>query len=431
MELRDAPYLRSGGQTLVTPREDFSIAEMERVLSQRPLRQMQEQAWHTSAPQTARGLLEENKQLIQEKQERKALQKQSSREYFDQMAQENRTFMDRDKAKMMGRRSAQRELAQHYKSKMAEKEQSKANEYNKKLQDGVQIQFFPFVEGDNINRNREAQNQKMREEMCSFLQTQREKQPPRTDMLMVETSSENAIKYPEMPLQRPSGSSQPRRRNVTASHPDASMGPSDAIAPHMSRHPRFLSWSREHMSRQLHDTHIRKVLEDKVQAAKAELEAQAQKNHDDLRDWHEGLLVHDALRSDNGRARAAENQHVQDVLRHQMRESEERRQSKHADIFGTNGYFGPEEKKVQSPEMHTELCSDLIHQMQVNQQRRSYDRDQKLRQERRLIDNGIAEMAQDRHMQRHKAQQHEDVLTATWNSQQKIKSASKAVEGIA
>jgi len=60
---------------------------MERVLSQRPLRQMQEQAWHTSAPQTARGLLEENKQLIQEKQERKALQKQSSREYCDQMAQ--------------------------------------------------------------------------------------------------------------------------------------------------------------------------------------------------------------------------------------------------------------------------------------------------------------------------------------------------------
>ena len=90
------------------------------------------------------------------------------------------------------------------------------------------------------------------------------------------------------------------------------------------------------MSRQLHDTHIRKVLEDKVQAAKAELEAQAQKNHDDLRDWHEGLPVHDALRYDNGRARAAENQHVQDVLRHQMRESEERRQREHADIFGTD-----------------------------------------------------------------------------------------------
>jgi len=35
------------------------------------------------------------------------LQKQSSREYFDQMAKENRTFMYRDKAKMMSRRSAQ------------------------------------------------------------------------------------------------------------------------------------------------------------------------------------------------------------------------------------------------------------------------------------------------------------------------------------
>jgi len=357
------------------------------------------------------------------------LQKQSSREYFDQMAQENRTFMDRDKAKMMSRRSAQRELAQHYKSKMAEKEELKANEYSSKLQDGVQIQFFPFVEGDNINKNRETQNLQMREEMRSFLQTQQEKHPPRTDMLMVETSNENAIKYPEMPVQRSSGSSQPGRKGV--SQPDVSMMQGDAIAPHMSRHPRFLSRAREHTSRQLHDNHIRKVLADKVQATKAELEAQAQKNHDDLRDWHEGLLVHDAMRYDNGRARVAENQRVQDVLRHQMRESEERRKSEHADIFGSIGYFGPEEKEVQQPEMHTELCSDLIQQMQVNQQRRSYDRDLKLRQERRLIDNGIAEMAQDRHMQRHKAQQHKDVLTATWNSQQKIKSASKAVEGIA
>merc|ERR1712008_641968 len=134
---------------------------------------------------------------------------------------------------------------------------------------------------------------------------------------------------------------------------------------------------------------------------------------------------------DTGRARAAENQRVQDVLRHQMKESEDRRKREHQDIFGSAGYFGPEEKEVQPPEMHTELCSDLIQQMQVNQQRRLHENDKKLRQEIRLIDNGIAEMAQDRHMQRHKARQHRDVLTATWNSQQKIKSASKAVESIA
>mmetsp|Transcript_90025 Transcript_90025/g.179011 ORF Transcript_90025/g.179011 Transcript_90025/m.179011 type:complete len:432 (+) Transcript_90025:39-1334(+) len=431
MDLREAPYLRSGGQTLVTPREDMSVADMEQALTQRPMRRMQERVRHVSAPQTARGLLEENKQLIQEKLERKGLEKKHSREYFDRMAQENRTIMDRDKAKTMSRRSEHQQLAQHYKSKMAEKERLKANEYNSKLQDGVQIQFFPFVEGDNINRNRETQNQQMREEMRSFLQTQRDKRPPRTDMLMVETSNENAIKYPEMPFQRSIGSSLPRRGDSSATQPDASTGPGDAVAPHMSRHPRFLSRARDHMSRQLHDNHIRKVLDDKVQATRAELEAQAQKNQDDLRDWHEGLLVHDALRYDNGRARAAENRRVQDVLRNQMKESEDRRKREHQDIYGTVGYFGPEEKEVQPQDMHTELCSDLIQQMQVNQQRRSYDRDQKLRQEKRLIDNGIAEMAQDRHVQRHKAKQHKDVLTATWNSQQKIKSANKAVESIA
>jgi len=426
--MREAPQLRSGGQTLVTPREEMSVAEMEQALSQRPLRRMPERVRHASAPQTARGLLEENKQLIQEKLERKALQKQSSQEYFDRMAQENRIVMDRDKAKMMNRRSAQRELAQHYKAKMAEKEQFKANEYSSKLEDGVQI-HFPFVEGDNINRNRKTQNQQMREEMRSFLRTQREKQPPRTDMLMVETSNENAIKYPEMPFQRSTGSSLPRRRDTSAPQPDASTQ-GDVVAPHMSRHPRFLSRAREHASRQLHDRHIRKVLEDKVQATQEELEAQAQKNQDDLRDWHEGLMVHDALRHDNGRARVAENRRVQDVLRNQMKESEERRKREHQDIFGGIGYFGPEEKEVQPQGMHTEHCADLIQQMQVNHQRRIHENDKKLRQEKRLIDNGIAEMAQDRHMQRHKAKQHKDVLTATWSSQQKIKSAIKAVENI-
>jgi len=197
----------------------------------------------------------------------------------------------------------------------------------------------------------------------------------------------------------------------------------------MGRHPRFLSRAREHMSRRLHDVHVRKALEDKVEQTRAELEAQSRRRQAELRQWEEGMLVNDALRYDSSQAKATERRKHADFLRSQITERRGRQDQEHQDQHAEiAGYYGPEEKEVQDMGLHREHCSDLIKQMEVDKQRRSSSRNQRLRQERRLIDNCLAEMAQDRDKERHKTVQHREVLTTTWKSQQKIKRAIKNLD---
>merc|ERR1712194_115944 len=92
------------------------------------------------------------------------------------------------------------------------------------------------------------------------------------------------------------------------------------------------------------------------------------------------------------------------------------------------GYFGPDEKEAQPGKIHNVHCTDLIHQMEIDHQRRASSRNQRLRQERRLVDNCMAEMSQDRDKEREKTLQHRQVLTTTWKSQQKIKDAVKSID---
>merc|ERR1711920_841329 len=104
---------------------------------------------------------------------------------------------------------------------------------------------------------------KQREEMRGFLEKQRELKPPRMDTLLAETAVDNRLAYP-------SASSSTGTRADHHSLVD-SLDADDDVAPHMARYPRFLSRAREHMSRRLHDVHVRKALEDKVQQTKTEL----------------------------------------------------------------------------------------------------------------------------------------------------------------
>jgi len=425
---RHSPHLKTNGQSVLraalTPRDetatkggasskvqDMSITDMEKALSAKPSRRIPEQVRDGHAPQTARALLEENRQLIQEKSERKALARKNSREFVERLLAQDRMTTEGDKAREIGRRHAQRELAQYYKAEIAEKEQAKASEYRSKVESGVEIQYFPFVEGETINKSREAKSAKMREEMRGFLNHQREKHPPRTDTLLAETSHEHNIRY---------GNSR-----------EGSVLPGDDVAPHMNRHPRFLSRAREHMSRRLHDAHVRKALEDKVLQTRAELESASQQREAERQQWEEGMQVNDALRYDLSQAKAMEKKKHAEILKSQMKERADREQrvhrEQHADI---TGYYGPEEKELQETGLHREHCTELIKQMEVDNSRRCNSRNARLRQERRLIDNCMAEMLQDRSKERQKNVLHREVLTTTWKSQQKIKHAVDTLEGL-
>jgi hypothetical protein len=448
MAAQPSPRLASGGRNVVAADmagekksvKDMSIGEMENAL-ERFSKRLPDKGNANYAPQTARALLEENKQLIQEKRDRKALERQNSREFTETLLAKDRLTTDNDKARDIGRRHAQRELAQYYKSQIAKKENSKSSEYSRKVDSGVAIQYFPFVEGENINASRQVQAQREKEEMRVFLKKQLQDNPPRTDSLLEDVDNNYAHKYPAMPVhgrgnQTDRPSSGPRSASCGPAMGISAIGEremqvmqGDEVAPHMQRYPRFLSRAREHMSRRLHDAHVRKTLEDQVRATKSELEAQAAKRSTEAQQADDGMLVNDALRYDSSQAKAVERRRNAEHLMQQIEEKQKIERDFKQARNEPAGYWGPEEKGVvQGSNLHKVHCSDLLKQMEVNQHRKLDSRSRRLRQERRLVDNCMAEMSQDRERDRQKAQQHKDVLVTTWKSQQKIKQALTHVE---
>eukprot|EP00929_Paragymnodinium_shiwhaense_P007986 TRINITY_DN111905_c0_g1_i1.p1 TRINITY_DN111905_c0_g1~~TRINITY_DN111905_c0_g1_i1.p1 ORF type:complete len:480 (+),score=152.95 TRINITY_DN111905_c0_g1_i1:53-1441(+) len=416
---------------------DMSLAEMEKAL-QKYSKKRPDQNQLNNAPQTARALLEENKRLIEEKKARKALERKNSREFTESLLANDRSNNETDKARDIGRRQAQKELAQYYKAQIAKKQASKESEYQRKLDAGGDVAFFPFVEGENITKTRVEQCKIEAEEMRAFLARQLYDNPPRIDPLLQDVDTNYTHKYPHMP---PGGGTKKRAKSSDARHvvdpqelkgsagivPESLIG--DEVAPHMQRYPRFLSRAREHMSRRLHDEHVRKALEEKVLETKRRLESEATKRAVEMKQADDGTLVNDALRYDSGKAKADERLRNAEYLKKQMNEKKGKLQAEKQERERPGGYWGPDNKPSEDvAAQNKELCGDLITQMHVNQHRRLDSRCRRLRQERRLIDNCMAEMSQDRQRDRQKHQQHREVLVQTWESQQKIRKAMEKVE---
>merc|ERR1711904_496876 len=206
----------------------------------------------------------------------------------------------------------------------------------------------------------------------------------------------------------------------------------NGVAPHIGgKHPLFLSRNREHMSRRINDSHVRRAMEDKVELCKTQLEQLAMDRHREARGHEEGLMINDALRYDNALIKASERAKNAEFLRGQINERkiradmERKEQQKEC-----AGYWGPEEKNLQAGEIHQDHCNHLIHQMEVDQHRRLDDKHRKLQQEKKIVKNAMMEMAIDRVKATDKSQRQKKVLTQTWNNQAKIREAMKVVENI-
>jgi len=441
------PMLSQGVVACDSYIKNMSCYEMEQLLQ----KQTRRPAGH-GAPQSAGALLEENKQLSLEKKHRKALDRKNSREFVERLLAEDRVVTEADKAKDIGRRTAQRGLAQYYKAKIAEKEIEKTAEHQTKRDKGVDIQFFPFLEGETISQHRKAEAAKMRDEMRNFLQKQHEENPPRADALMLDADVEYQHRYPLMPVCSVSarGPRQPldslsdlctvQQRHGSASargcgsasarsSREGSCGDAGQTGPHLARYPKFLSRAREHMSRRVHDSHVRKALEDKVERTKAELEELNQKRHAEAQDWEDGLMVNDALRYDGSRLKAAENHKN---ATHLLQQAEERRQHKKRELEANRaepaGYWGPDDKDLHDPDALRQLASGLIQQMEAKQNRKLDSRCRRLQQEQVVVDNSLAEMSSDRAKENEKLVQHRAILTTTWESQQQLQKVKKRID---
>merc|ERR1719253_1392634 len=161
------------------------------------------------------------------------------------------------------------------------------------------------------------------------------------------------------------------------------------------------------MSRRIQDTHVRKALEDKVERTKAELQELTRRQKIEAQQWEEGMAVNDALRYDGTRMKAIERQKNAEYLKQQV---QERRDKESKDVEARRaeiaGYWGPDEKALRDPQNLRSHCTDLIQQMEVNQNRKLDSRSKRLVQERNVIDNSLAEMSADRSKEREKYQVH-------------------------
>lgn len=424
---RGVPRLRSSGQDIVSA--PLTSRERNRAKpSKESCGEDEQQASDTRSqsskkpestrgqrePQTARGLLEVNKQLVEKKKEEHAMARKKSREFIDEMLQGDQKIIESDKAKDVSRRMAQKELARYYKGKIVEKEQDKANSYKSKLDAGAGEDYFPYTEGEHINKTRQAQHALMREEMRGFLKEQRDTKPGRAGKQLEKLAGESTFTGLYEGLTFGELEPEPVRSGSSMSN---------------AKQPRFLTRPTAHMSRRIQDDHVRKALEEQVQRTKEDLEKLQASRVQEAQAWEEGMTVNDALRYDAAESKSSERKKNASYLRAQIeererkdaREKEERRQTK-------AGYWGPEEKRCLSGSSFLNHNSDLIAQMEVNQHRRLDSRNRRLIQERRLVDNSLAEISQDRDVERQKLALHKEVLVTTWDSQRKIREVMNRIE---
>jgi hypothetical protein len=383
-----------------------------------------------AAPQTARALLETNQALARDKHKRQEEEKQLSQVFVDRLLADDRLSVENDKARDLTRRQIQRELTLGYKAAIAEKEDNRAAAYQAKVNENEHSEYFPYVEGESIRRARAQQTDALRGEMQAFLKSQKEQRPPRMDRLIVDTGSQYTHRYPSMPPEIGTRGS--------ALQPELAADPREAyrddalVAPHIGeRSSKFHSRAVAHMSRRICDDHVKKALEDKVSMTQRELEAAQRKQQIEAREFKEGLEASDVRRFDTARSKARERQlhaeflqsQIMDRQRHHEAERKERREA-------PAGYWGPEEKDVGGAQVHIAMTSDIIKQMEVNQNRRLESRGRRLRQEQKIIDNCMAEIAMDRAKDHEKQMKHRHVLTSTWQSQQQIKQAKVGIEAL-
>ncbi|CAE7304829.1 unnamed protein product, partial [Symbiodinium sp. CCMP2592] len=418
--MRETPRLTGmEGSNPQTPRssnraQEMSISDMESKLLPRPLKGGR----HGSLPMSARELLEDNKQLILEKKEQKALARKNSRELVQKLIEEDRVKSEGIKATDQSKRSMQRELAQQYKAAIEKKEAQRAA-VKAAASQGQHISYFPFVEGETIAKGRAAKSAVLREEMQGFLQQQRQKQPPRNDALIKDTRADNVLLYSIRPNATVPVS---RKEKMDVEVEETDMKLVDESGAHMARHPLFLTKSRDHMSRRLYDEHVRRALEDKVEQTKVELATLAKKRQDEINMLEDSMLVADALRHDGTTAKADARRRHALFLKDQIEEQRQRRRAeKESKRIEAAGYWGPEEKPTQTVETHRSHCQDLIKQMEVDQNRRLIDRSMRLRQEQQIVNNCMVQMEQDRELERQKVAQHRDVLVTTWQSQVQLR----------
>jgi len=391
----------------------MTIGEMENRLLPKPSK-----GGRGSLPMSARELLAENKQLIEEKKEQKALARKNSREMVQKLIEEDRMKSEGIKATVQSKRSMLKDLAQQYKASITRKEEERAALKTSKK--GQPLSYFPFVEGERIAKGRAAKSAVLREEMQGFLQKQREMKPPRNDPLIQDTRVDNVLLYPVVP-----------KVQHGDAVPDEELKLVDETCPHMQRHPVFLTKARDHKSRRLYDDHVRRTLEEKVEQTKMELALQAKKRKDELATLEDSMLVADALRHDGTTAKADARRRHAMFLKEQIEEQQKRKQMEKADKkMEAAGYWGPEDKPTQSNATHRSHCHDLIKQMEVDQNRKVVDRSMRLRQEKQIVNNCLAQMELDREMEKQKIAQHREVLVTTWQSQLKLREAMRNIEGI-
>lgn len=421
MSARPSPSLQGAGLAAMTPRgcmpegSGLQVEDVEQRLARYSRKPKPNTQNASAGPYTARSLLEENQRLAALKSENKKLDRKASKELVDEMLNHDQQNEEYERKKQLKRRETHQALAQKYRAAIVKNELAQAEEYSKKQASGPGEVFFPFTEGETVERYRQAQNSMLRSDMQDYMREQSEKCPPRYDELMASVSHQHQHLY-------------------AASGSNATSKPhgQPRVAPHIGgKHPLFLSRNRQHMSRRKNDSHVTQAMDDKVELFKTQIEQLAADKHKEVQQHEEGLMINDALRYDNALMKAVERKKTQEFLKAQIAERDARiEQEKKEQRAACCGYFGPEEKNLQQPEVHEDHCRTLISQMATDQHRRIDVKYHQLQEEKQIVNNTMHVMATDRAKAVEKAARQKEILTKSWKNQKKIRTAMETVERI-
>lgn len=395
----------------------------------------------------ARRIAQDNQLMVQAKIDKEVDEKKKVKEREQNFLQKEMLKEKGEQTKNVGKKQEQRQLAEYYREMIKEKEEGRANQYQSKVQAGVAMNFFPFVDGERVKKDREVKSQEMNREMRSFLQRQREARPVRQDGVNPQLNRGHMVDYPSFPApstgRPPTGSLSERGppgtpraagegRLGTAGSALVRRPSGEAQASSQVDAPPRFEQRPEGLPRQQDDTHVRRALEAKVQETKNELAVLNQRKQLEMQLWEEGLAVSDAIGADSSQQKAiAVRRHGEDLklqIADRERRAEAEKEEKRSQVFG---YWGPDSKESKArgkKEDPREITKFYQAQMKVNKERKALEKQLQHRQEKRIVENCLVQIAEERDREAEKERRQREVLVTTWHSQKKIKEIRNEVE---
>lgn len=340
------------------------------------------------APVSARAVLEENRIEAERIRAEKRRLKFAGGADAAELLEADRAAFGANQEQARVRREQQIALSEHYREEIAER----AARRKAAKQPVEEKRYFPFTDGERVERLQREAKAKRQEEMQRV--------------------------HAEI--------APPVRRNPQARPPVAPYSGEQALGPPKvhsfnNAYPLFLSKAEDHMTRRTDARHVHRAMRAKMSETYDELKGEFEQSKHEERQRNAGLALHDRLTGVGASDMLQERLKNAEVLRKQIADKQQRLSDEKAAFRAhEHGYFGPPNKMKTDVLVH-EHKRILKEQMQEQKARNEDDREFDLKQDRILNHNMLREMVSDHERSTKKVWKYRETLKRSWEQQLKMK----------